>query len=513
MIEADVLIVGAGPAGLAAAIRLKQNNKDLNVLVIDKASGPGMHSLSGAVFEASCLDELVPGWRGEQGSFLPEMTDVTKDELYFLLAHAAIPIPGILVPPGMHHKGDHLISLSRLVEWLGAIAIKEGVSLFHGVAAGSLIWEGDSVRGVRLVDQGLDKDRRPTGNYQKGEEILARTTILADGARGVLSGEYIKKIGGGANPRVFSIGVKQIFRMPKENFVPGRVIHSLGFPVPQDVFGGGFFYTMGQDLAAVGLIIGLDWRYTDLDPQKELEIYKTHPLIRGLLKGGEPIGGGAKTISEGGFFAMPRLAAPGALLVGEAAGLVNMEKIKGIHYAVLSGMAAADAVLARDLTAYEANLEARGILRDMRHARNFRAVFQAGLLAGMPLSLVQSLWPWRIGMHMDHARTVSGASLKRAFRPGLEKPGFAALSGTRHREDEPSHLIISDPAVCERCRKEFNCPCTTFCPTEVYTRAGQGIRISASNCVHCGTCAVKCPLQNIIWTPPEGGEGPRYKNM
>ena len=514
MNSADVLIIGAGPAGLAAAIRLKQKNRNASVMVLDKASGLGAHSLSGSVFEPACLDELIPGWRTASGSFAAEMKPVEKDEMYFLTARGAYRVPGFLVPRGMHHSGDRIISLARLVTWLGEVAVREGVDVYHGVAAASLLWDNGAVQGVKLADQGLDKDRRPKENFLEGEKVFARTTILADGARGVLSREYISRVGGQKNPQVYSLGVKQILRLPvKNNFGPGRAIHTLGFPNRPDVFGGSFFYSLGDDLVAMGLILGLDWRYTDLDAQKELELLKTHPFVAHLLKGGEVVEAGAKVIPEGGFFALPKLSAKGVILVGDAAGFVNMEKIKGLHYGILSGMAAADAVVSGDLAAYNTNLEAAGVLRAMHHARNFRAVFQAGLFMGAPLSMVQSCWPWRMNMPMDHARTQKGACLKRNFKPLIDRERTAFLSGTMHREDEPSHLIISDPFVCQRCEKDFQSPCTTFCPTEVYHRKGDVIHISATNCVHCGTCSVKCPFQNIVWTPPEGGEGPRYKMM
>ena len=344
-------------------------------------------------------------------------------------------------------------------------------------------------------------------------------TVLADGPRGVLSREYTSRVGGNRNPQVYSVGIKQIFRLPKDDhFGPNRAVHTLGFPSRPDVFGGGFFYSLGKDLLAAGLILGLDWRYADLNPQQEFEYWKTHPFVADLLKGAEVIAAGAKTIPEGGFYALPRLWTEGAVLVGDAAGFVNMEKIKGIHYAILSGMAAADAIKETlsgnaSLALYPDNLEARGVMGAMRHARNFRQVFQWGLYAGAPLSQVQAFLPWRVGMRPDHAWTKPGAMLKRSFRPAVERATFAYLSNTMHREDEPSHLLIPDPKLCERCGQEFGSPCTTFCPTEVYQRSGDAISVSAPNCVHCGTCAVKCPFQNILWTPPEGGEGPRYKMM
>jgi len=519
----DVLIVGAGPAGLATAIRLKQafnrEHREVSVVVLDKAPFLGAHSLSGAVFEPACLDELLPGWRQQADPFLSEMAVVEKDEMWFLTPGKAFRIPATLVPSGMHHKGDQLVSLTRLVEWLGQAATREGVEVYTGLSAASLIWDGDTVRGVKLVDQGLDKDRKPKSNYLEGETVPAKVTVLADGPRGVLSREYAAKVGGPLNPQVYSVGIKQIFRLSKGNrFGPNRAVHTLGFPNRPDVFGGGFFYSMGKDLLAAGLILGLDWKYADLNPQQELELWKTHPFVADLLKDAEVVAAGAKTIPEGGYYSLPNLWTKGAILVGDAAGFVNMEKIKGIHYAIFSGMAAADAIKETlsgngSLALYLSNLEARGVMRDMRHARNFRQSFQWGLFAGAPLSQVQAFLPFRIGIGPDHARTKSGALLNRAIKPAVERSTFAYLSGTVHREDEPSHLLIPDAELCRRCEMKFGSPCTLFCPTEVYTRKGDAINISAPNCVHCGTCAVKCPLQNILWTPPEGGEGPRYKLM
>ncbi|MBF0485796.1 MAG: 4Fe-4S dicluster domain-containing protein [Candidatus Omnitrophica bacterium] len=526
--DVDVLIIGAGPAGLSAAIRLKQKlsalKMDASVVVLDKAAQPGYHNLSGAAFEAACLDELLPGWRTEAGSFFSEMVPVQEDELYFLAPGGkALRFPEIIVPGGMKHKGDYLISLSRLVAWLKEKAEKAGVDVYTGLSARELIWDKNAVKGVRLVDQGRNKDGGKGENFQAGEEVLAKVTILADGSRGVLSREYSAKIGGNVNPQVYSIGIKQVFKLPPQNnFGANRVIHTLGFPSRPDVFGGGFFYSMGQNHLAAGLILGLDWKYTDLNPEQEFEYLKTHPFVAKLLEGAQLVAAGAKTIPEGGFFALPRLWTDGALVAGDGAGFVNMEKIKGIHYAVLSGMSAADAVAeawgkgdcsADSLASYEQNLEARGVLKDLRHAKNYRAVFQWGVLFGAPLSRIQAFMPLRIPMGLDHEHTTRGASLKRNFTPAVNRETFASLSGTFHREDEPSHLIIPDNDICQRCQKELQSPCTAFCPVEVYRWKPEGVHISASNCVHCGTCAVKCPFQNIVWTPPEGGEGPKYKMM
>jgi electron-transferring-flavoprotein dehydrogenase len=518
----DVLIIGGGPAGLAGAIRLKQRarsaGKNITVAIIDKARALGAHTLSGAVIETSCLDALMPDWRNVPGGLLSGMSAVKRDEMFFLTARKAFRIPSVLVPSGMKHNKDMIVSPFRLVEALGKQAQQEGAGIYTGFSAGELIWESGKVRGVRLIDQGLNKNREPKGNFLKGEVIEAGVTLLADGARGVLSREYITRLGlekkNNCNPQVYSIGIKQVFRLPVGNsFGAGRVVYTLGFPNKLDVFGGGFLYSMPNNMVAAGLILGLDWKYTDLDPQQEFEIFKKHPLMASFLEGASVVASGAKVIPEGGWYAMPDLAPHGALLLGDAAGLVNMEKIKGLHQAILSGTAAADAIIDGDLTLYQQNLEAHGVMKEMHHARNFRGCFKHGLLLGAPISLVQHIFPWKIGMKQDHAQMQAEAQLNREEACEFDHAAFAALSNTGHREDEPSHLIIKDPQVCRRCQKEFNKPCTVFCPVEVYRSKGDGVMISPANCVHCGTCAIKCPLENILWTPPEGGEGPHYRMM
>ncbi|MCP5515863.1 MAG: 4Fe-4S dicluster domain-containing protein [Verrucomicrobiales bacterium] len=526
MSEVDVLIVGAGPAGLASAIRLRRRlaeaRKEASVVVIDKAPRLGYHNLSGAVFEADCLDELCPGWRADPDPFVKNMVPVERDELVYLTRSKMQPIPASLVPRHLRHQGDHAISINRLVKWLGGVAQQAGAEVQLGFAAGEVLQEGGGVRGVRLVDLGRNTRGRKQANFLAGERIEARVTILADGSRGVLSRQVTERHGGNRNSQVYSVGIKQLIKLPSQaDFGAGRVIHTIGYPCRRDVFGGGFLYDMGKGEVAVGLILGLDWRYTDLNPQREMELFKAHPFVAGLLEGGEVVATGVKTVPEGGYYALPKLAVDGALLAGDAAGFVNMRKIKGIHYAIRSGIAAADTVfdaLARNdfsessLKGYRQALEP-GVLRPMRSARNYRQCFKLGLYLGAPLSTIQHLLPFGLDAEPDHRSTRKRSRLNRSPDGGLDKATFVSLSGAAHREDEPSHIIIRDPAVCLECKDEYGNPCVQLCPGEVYRLREGELVLSPSNCMHDGSCAVKCPYQNIDWTPPEGGEGPRYRKM
>jgi electron-transferring-flavoprotein dehydrogenase len=522
----DVLIVGAGPAGLGAAIRLRQQataaGRELSVVVIDKAPAPGQHVLSGAAFESSCLDELVPGWKEIRHSFTETMVPVERDDMYFLRAKTANRIPPRVVPARMHHVGDYVISASRLAQFLAEQAGKAGVEIHHGYSARSLIVEDGAVKGVRLADVGLAHDGTPKGNHIPAEEIRASVTIIADGTHGVISQQYAETFGGGANPQVYSLGIKAIVQFPEKSpFGNNRVMHTLGYPNTPSVFGGGFLYSLGEKTVAVGLILGLDWKYGDLNPQREFETFRAHPFISRLLKGGITVATGAKTIPEGGLHSMPNLSAPGAMVVGDGAGFVNMEKIKGLHYAIRSGMAAADAALEAlgadgsvgTLDGYRSRLEERGVLAEFRHARNYRQVFKWGLFVGTPMSLVQSLIPGRLGIHRDGPATRKGARLNRPDPGRMDGATFVSLTGALHREDEPSHITITDPQACIACEADYANACTNFCPGQVYRWSGSEIVLSPSNCLHCMTCTVKCPVAAIRWVTPEGGEGPRYKQL
>lgn len=527
----DVLFVGAGPASLAGAIRLKQllnqRGRQESVVVIDKADKIGQHSLSGAVFEAEVLDELIPDWKQSQDKFVTKMlaSRVEKDELVFLPNHRmSLKVPGLVVPASMHHEGNYIISLSEMVRWLAGIARQLGVEIYTGFAAKELVIKDNRVAGVKLGDKGLDKDGGKQVNYQPGEMLEAGVTVLGEGSLGLLAEDLVRRfdLAKGRNPQIYSVGVKEIIRLPDQNnFGPNRVIHTLGFPNKTDIFGGGTLYSLESNVVAVALIMSLDWRYCDLNPQQELQLFKSHPFISHLLEGGEVVGYGAKTLPEGGYFSIPELAADGALIIGDDAGFTSPKKLKGLHYAIKSGLLAAEAISdalesgsfsKEDLKKYEQALAESFVMKDLKAARNHRQAFGAGLYLGAPLSFIQQ-WLPRLTTEPDH-QGMRRVRLGRQYGDGVDRLTDVSFSGTEHREDEPSHITFIDPAQCEPCEAAYGChPCEFFCPGEVYRAEDHRIVLSPSNCVHCQTCRVKCPLQNIRWELPEGGDGPKYKTM
>lgn len=534
----DVLFVGAGPASLAGAIKLKQllneKGRKESVVVIEKAEKLGQHTLSGAVFEADVLDELLPNWRESQHKFVTRAlaNKVEKDELIFLLTSGtAIRIPESLVPAPMHHKGDYAVSVGEMVDWLAGIARGLGVEIYTGFAAKELVLEGDVVKGVKLGDRGLDKEGKSQSNYLPGEVLEAKVTVLGEGSLGLLAEDLVRKfnLDKGRNPQIYSVGVKEIIRLPeKNNFGSNRVIHTLGFPnkfLTPDIFGGGTLYSMGENLVAVAILLALDWRYCDLNLQQELQVFKSHKFISKLLEGGEVIAYGAKTLPEGGYYSVPELVANGAVVIGDAAGLTNVRKLKGLHYAIKSGIEAAEAIFSaiesnsvskQDLKKYEDRLNGSFVIRDLRQARNYRQVFaktgRLGIYLGAPLTFIQN-WLPRLGTKPDY-EGMTRARMGRQYSGGIDRLTDVSFSGTHHREEEPSHIAFLNPQQCESCEAKFGChPCEYFCPGEVYKAEDHKIMLSPSNCLHCQTCRVKCPQQNIKWEVPEGGDGPKYKLM
>ena len=535
----DVLFVGAGPACLTSAIRLKkllnQSGRKETVAVVEKADKLGQHNLSGAVFEADVLDELIPDWKERKDTFVKKMLSnrIKINDTFFLLGDkVALKLPQSITPPYMRHKGDYVISISEMVKWLADIAKGLGVEVYTSFAVKEIVVKNNVVEGIRLGDKGLNKEGKKLSNYTPGDMLEAKVTVLGEGSMGLLSEDLVKRfnLADGKNPQIYSLGVKEIIRLPeKNNFGTNRVIYTSGFPnktSTPDIFGGGTIFSMSANTVAIAIILALDWRYCDLNPQRELQLFKSHSLVKRLIKGGEVVSYGAKALPVGGFYAMPKLVTNGAIIIGDAAGLTNVSKLKGLHYAIKSGMIAAEtifeAILVGDyssctLQTYEDRLDKSFIMKDIRAARNYRQVFakagRVGLYLGTPLSLVQQWFPFRLGTKKDY-EGMSRARLNRTYSGGIDRPTAVDLSGTRHREDEPPHIIFSDSGKCTSCGEEFGChPCQYFCPAEVYKFERERLILSPSNCVHCQTCRIKCPHQVIEWQVPEGGDGPRYKVM
>ena len=535
----DVLFVGAGPASLASAIRLKkllnQSGRKESVVVVEKADKLGQHNLSGAIFEADVLDELIPDWKERKDAFVKKTLGnrVKIDETYFLPRdNIALKLPQPVVPSYIRHKGDSIISISEMVNWLADIAKSLGVEIYTGFAVKEILIKNNVVKGVKLGDKGLNKEGKELSNYTSGDMLETKVTVLGEGSMGLLTEDLVKRfnLADGKNPQIYALGVKEIIRLPqKNNFGANRVVHTNGFPnktSTPDIFGGGTIYSMSASTIAIALILALDWRYCDLDPQRELQLFKSHSLVKKFLDGGEVVSYGAKVFPVGGFYSIPKLATDGAIIIGDAAGLINTRKLKGLHYAIRSGMTAAEAIFKaisagdysrHTLQTHEDLLYESVVISDIRAARNYRQVFakagRAGLYLGVPLSLIQQYFPFRLETKKDH-EGMSRARLNRAYSGGIDRLTAVNLSNTRHREDEPSHITFSDSEKCTGCGEEFGYhPCEYFCPAEVYKFEKERLILSPSNCVHCQTCRIKCPHQVIEWQVPEGGDGPRYKMM
>ncbi len=530
----SVVFVGAGPASLAGAIKIKQllkaNGREESVVIIEKADKLGQHNLSGAVFEAEVLDELMPDWRSSKHAFVTKMlnnrVEVEKTVL-LRSSRLAIDIPNCLVPSYMRHAGNYTISVSEMVRWLGEVARGLGVEIYTGFAVKDALIEDGTVKGVVLGEKGLDSDGNQQSNYLPAEKVYADITVFGEGSLGQVTDKIIRnfELDKGRNKQVYSVGVKEVLRLPEgSNSDAFDVIHTIGYPLPADVFGGGVLYNMGSSMVAVALIMSLDWRYCDLNPQKELQIFKAHKYINRLIEGAEVVAYGAKTIPEGGYYAMPKPFTDGALLVGDAAGLTDVRKQKGLHNAIKSGMLAAEAAFAaikegdyseKTLQKYEHLLNNSSVIKDLYKARNYRQIFNSagrlGIHAGAPLSLVQHWIPFRLKTNKDH-HNLEKSCLNRKHGAELDRLTGVSLSGTDHREDAPPHVKITDSLKCKLCLEKFGCqPCNYFCPGEGYKTEGEKILLSPSNCLHCQTCRVKCPFQVIKWELPEGGSGPKYK--
>ena len=546
----SVLIVGAGPAGLAAAIRLKTGKPEMDVCVIDKAPDLGNHNLSGAVLEAeplhTLLDAAVPGWRDTDAAKDVLARKVDKDNVKFFLGRKlsfnilfAIKLARLfgLGSGQMIHLGDYIVSISKLTKWMGQIAKGLGVEVLTGFAADDIIFDESTgtAAGVKLVDQGLDKEGHKQPNFVAGEIIYADFIMLAEGCDGLVTEKFIEKAKlQRQSAQLYSVGVKEVIKVSSEQyrkFTDGRVVHAMGYPlwtplIGPGMFGGGIAYPLGEDRIAVGMIVGADWKYCDFNPQDALTNFKNHSFIKQFIDGGTVVEAGAKMIPEGGFYAIPRDPQTGSIgkgnvmILGDSAGFVNMLKIKGLHNAIGSGIRAADAVAETAgnpesaAMKYTELINKSNVTVEMKSAKNFRqTIAKFGPLIGMPFSVLGRLLP-KFGVEEDYQAMRPVAYRFKGNRE-FDKDTFTAMAATQHREEQPSHLRILDGGIClEKCAPLFGKPCITFCPAGVYeTIAGKVKPANPSNCLHCKTCQRKCPFDNIRWTAPEGGGGPRYKRM
>jgi len=548
--KVSVLVVGAGPAGLSTAIQLKTLKPEIDVCVIDKAADLGNHNLSGAVLEPqplhSLLDSAVPGWQDTDAAKDVLANKIDKDNIMFLLGKKLAFNIFFMIRLArlfrlgfgqMIHKGDYSVSISKLTKWLGQVAKGLGAEVLTGFAAADIILDDAKGRamGVKLIDQGLDKEGHKQPNYVEGEIINAAFIVLAEGCDGLVTEKFIQKanLQRQAN-QLYSVGVKELIKVSPqqyENFTASRVVHAMGYPIWTPIigpgmFGGGIVYALMPEHLSVGMIVGADWKYYDLNPQDALTNFKNHRFVKQFIEGGTVVEAGAKMIPEGGYYAIPRETQTGSIgksnvmILGDSAGFVNMLKIKGLHNAINSGMQAAKAIVdsldkpEQAAAKYTQLIEQSNVAKEMWSARNFRqTVAKLGPLQGMPLSVFGGLLP-KFNIEKDYeAMTTLPYRLKP--NPQFDKDTFTAMAATEHREEQPSHLTILDKTICQtRCTPLFNSPCITFCPAGVYETIHDEVKpANPSNCLHCKTCQRKCPFDNIRWTVPEGTGGPRYKRM
>ncbi len=542
--EYDVVVVGAGPAGLAAAIKLKQlaaeHGHETSVCVIEKGSEVGAHILSGAVMDPRALNELLPNWKELDA---PLNTPVSKDCFLFLTETSSMQVPTFMLPGCLQNHGNYVVSLGNVCRWLGQQAEGLGVEIFPGFAAAEVLFDDKgAVVGVATGDMGIGKDGKPTDAHQPGMELRAKYTLFAEGCRGHLGKQLQEKykLRAGVDPQLYGIGLKELWEIKPEKHKPGLVIHTAGWPLENDTYGGSFCYHLENNLVAIGFVVGLGYTNPYLNPYEEFQRYKTHPAIRTYLEGGKRISYGARAINAGGLQSLPKLIFPGGCLIGDDAGFLNASRIKGSHAAIKSGMLAADAVFESvrkgragdELNDYPVAFEGSWLHDELHRARNFKpwmskGLFMGTLMFGIDQVLLRGRAPWTLHHHgPDHESLKSKSECEPILYPKpdgvitFDRLSSVFISNTNHNEDQPVHLTLKDASVPVKVNLElYDAPEQRYCPAGVYeiVRDADGtnprLQINAQNCVHCKTCDIKDPTQNIVWIVPEGGGGPNYPNM
>ena len=535
--EFDVVIVGAGPAGLSASIQLKklaqENNLDVSVCVVEKGSEVGAHILSGAVLEPRTLSELIPDWEN-QGA--PLNTPATDDRFFYLSTHKSFRLP---TPPPMKNHGNYIISLGAFCRWLGTKAEELGVEIYPGFAASEILIDTDNkVYGIATGDMGLDVDGNPTDTYEPGVELHSKFTLFGEGCRGSLAKILMEtyNLEENSDPQTYAVGIKELWEISSDQHKPGQITHTIGWPLDQNTYGGSFVYHLENNQVAIGFVVGHDYQNPFLSPFDEFQRFKTHPLIRPILEDGKRISYGARALVEGGYQSLPKLTFPGGALIGDSAGFLNVPKIKGTHTAMKSGMLAAESLIntlgeepVQELFSYRESIEKSWLWKELKSVRNIRPSFKLGLWGGLAYSAIDSYIfrgkaPWTFHHEYDHNQLKFAAKAQKIDYPKpdgvitFDKLSSVFLSNTNHQEGQPIHLVIKDEDIPLKVNFEkYDGPEARFCPAAVYEYVKEGgttrLQINASNCVHCKTCDIKDPSQNITWTSPQGGDGPNYPNM